>query len=257
MVVVFGILSRVCQCCNAIKMLFRGQSAVEWLIAHSWSILVVLSVGLVLFHLGVFDVEGTPRFEGLRAAGLQPVSGQVRLYSDGVMVLTVLNTRPYTMELEWVEVSPIADSGDVVRTDLNAVLTAGELGVFEVDASNIYSVSEASLILSLDASAVPSNVDFNICLNEVHSAGGQPSSPQVCGKALRIPVLDEQYGSSADCTLHQACSCEYDWDCPLECQVCGAPPGPPTYLCDNYYLCPPGTFCAKTESNPLGECVVA
>ena len=253
-------------------MLSRGQSAIEWLITHGWSILIVLSVGILLFHLGVFDVQATPRFEGLRAAGVQPVSDQVRLYSDGVMVLTVLNTRPYTMELEWVEVSPLADSSGVIRTDINAVLSAGELEVFEVNASNVYYISGASVFLLKSASAIgpetptttgpdtaviSSYVDFNFCMSEAHSAGGQFSSHQVCGKALRIPVVDEQYGLSADCTLHQACSCENDWDCPLWCQVCGAPGGPPTYLCDNFYLCPPGTFCAKTDDYPLGECVVA
>ena len=180
-------------------MLFRGQSAVEWLITHGWSILIVLSVGIFLFHLGVFDVEGTPRFEGLRAAGLQPVSGQVRLYSDGVMVLTVLNTRPYTMELEWVEVSPIADSGDVVRTDLNAVLTAGELGVFEVNAPNIYPGVGASVLLIPEVSAKSKTVDFHIWMKESYSAGGKTVSHVVSGTGYQIPYVEQTSpGGSVD-----------------------------------------------------------
>ncbi|MFH1788369.1 MAG: hypothetical protein ABH834_03200 [Candidatus Altiarchaeota archaeon] len=55
------------------------------MITHGWSVLIVLSVGMLLFHLGVFDTEAMPRFEGLRAAGVQPIPDQVHLYSDGVL----------------------------------------------------------------------------------------------------------------------------------------------------------------------------
>ena len=57
-----------------------GQSAVEWLMAHAWSILVVLSVSAVLFYAGVFETTARPRFEGLDAAGLRPIPEQVQLY---------------------------------------------------------------------------------------------------------------------------------------------------------------------------------
>ena len=236
----------------------RGQSAIEWLITHSWSILIVLSVGVLLFHLGVFDTQATPRFEGLRASGVQPVSDQVHLYSDGVMVLTVLNTRPYTMELEWVEVSPLADSSGVVRTDINAVLSAGELGVFEVNASNIYSVSGASVILPLDASAGSTHVDFHICINEAHSAGGQFSSDTVCGIARRIPVVELPESSDGCPPGHDSTDfpCSVNTDCPLTCQVCVMD------ICESYSMCAgisdatgiPHT-CKCTQDHRDGECV--
>ena len=234
--------------------------------------MVVLSVGLVLFHLGVFDAQAIPRFEGLRAAGLQPVSDQVRLYSDGVMVLTVLNTRPYTLEVEWVEVSPLVDVEDVIHTDVYAVLKAGELGVFEVNSSNIYFISGASVFLlksalaigpemstttSPDTALISSYADFHLCLKEAHSAGGQQSSNTVCGTAHNIPVLDEVFND--DCIEHGTCECETDDDCPLWCQTCDVLwTGLPTGNCDNYHDCSPygPLVCKRTVTHPEGECVL-
>ncbi|MFH1788367.1 MAG: hypothetical protein ABH834_03190 [Candidatus Altiarchaeota archaeon] len=241
-------------------MLSRGQAAVEWLITHGWSILIVLSVGILLFHLGVFEAEAVPRFEGLRAAGVQPVSDQVHLYSDGVLVLTVLNTRPYTMEVVWVEVSPVGDEGDVARTDLNAILKAGELAVFEVNASNIYTVSGASLSLAFAASAASSTVDFNLCLNEVHSGGGQLTSHTVCGKALKIPVVELPEGSGGCPPGHDLPSypCILNSDCPLSCQICVMD------ICESWSMCAAITDatgilhkCQCTVAHPEGECVPA
>ena len=135
-------------------MVDSGQSSVEWLMTHAWSIMLVLCVSAVLFYAGVFEASARPRFEGLDAAGLQPLPEQVQLYSDGVLVFTVLNTRPYSYTLEWVEVAPIADREDVIRTNLNAVLRSNQLGVFEVNASNLLgSIIEASIVSFEDVSA--------------------------------------------------------------------------------------------------------
>ncbi|MFH1788366.1 MAG: hypothetical protein ABH834_03185 [Candidatus Altiarchaeota archaeon] len=236
-------------------MLSRGQSAIEWLVTHGWSVLIVLSIGVLLFHLGVFDAEAVPRFEGLRASGVQPVSDQVHLYSDGVLVLTVLNTRPYTMEVHWVEVSPVDDENDVLRTDLNAILTQGELGIFYVNASNLNSVSEASVVFPLKASADDVSVDFRLCIKEGYSVGGQPASDTACGIAKNIPVLDEPSGL-VDCTVNDVCPCDTDDECPLVCQVCWWTPF--GNRCNNCVGCPmscAGDICAATAEHPEGECV--
>ncbi|MFH1788370.1 MAG: hypothetical protein ABH834_03205 [Candidatus Altiarchaeota archaeon] len=234
-------------------MRFRGQAAVEWLITHGWSILIVLSVGTVLFHLGVFDTQAMPRFEGLRAAGVQPVSDQVHLYSDGVLVLTVLNTRPYTMEVHWVEVSPIGDEGDVIRTNLNAVLKAGELGIFEVNASNIYSVSEALFFSPLGASAGSSYADFTLCIKEAYSAGGQSTSNKFCGTAWNIPVSEETISRTP------GNRCTSISDCDLACELCYFVPPDTEGDCEGFLGCVELGFeyhlCTITEAHPEGECI--
>ena len=170
------------------------------------------------------------------------------------MILTVLNNRPYTLEVEWVEVSPVADVEDVIRTGVYAVLKAGELGVLEVNASNIYDVSEGSLNLLFDASAALAHVDFNLCINEVNSAGGQLSNNTVCGTAHNIPVINERI---VDCRVHDACACETDDDCPLVCQRCWY--RPEGSRCDNQQGCPmsgAGDICKATDEHPEGECVL-
>ncbi|MFH1789314.1 MAG: hypothetical protein ABH834_08035 [Candidatus Altiarchaeota archaeon] len=199
----------------------RGQSAIEWLITHSWSILLVLCVSAVLFYAGVFEATARPRFEGLASSGVQPVSEQVQLYSDGVLVFTVLNTRPYPIRLEWVEVAPIADRDDVVRTDIGELIASGDVGVFNVNASNLVSVVGASVFFMPIVSAAGQFVDFIICWNESYIAGGKSSSRVVCGKAFRITHVSEPYHSEPEaCTGICNCPCTSDVDCPDPCQVC-------------------------------------
>lgn len=183
---------------------FKGQAALEWLITHAWSILIVLSVGATMFYLGVFEGSARPRFEGLQASGLQPVPDQVRLYSDGIMVFTVLNTRPYKHRLEFVVVAPIGDPGNIIQTVLNSVLGPGELGVFEINASNIYPVEESSVLVFSGVSAKSETVDFNVWMNESYTAGGKTISHVVSGTGHQIPY-DEQTspgGSDEECNTY-------------------------------------------------------
>lgn len=192
----------------------------------------------------------------MRAAGVQPIPDQVLLYSDGILILTVLNTRPYTLEVEWIEVAPIPDRDDVLRTDLNAVLRQGELGVFQVNASNVYSVSEASVVFPLDASAGLLYVDFYLCIAEAYSAGGQAGSHTVCGIAHNIEVQDKPYGgvSVMHCTRHLECDCTGPSECPLTCQGCSEVQVG-TYKCDNYISCGGDMFCMPSGDPPGGVCI--
>ena len=211
----------------------RGQSSLEWLITHAWSILVVLSVSAVLFYTGVFEASARAQFEGLDAAGLRPVPEHVKLYSDGVMVFTVLNARPYSVEFEWVEVAPIADSDDVIRTNINTLFRQGELGVFQFNASNLYPYASAGFLLPLDAAADNLYVDFHICFSEKSSAGGQQSSHTICGKAHNIRALDESY-------ITDGTPCMTDSECG-PCENCmndqGTGIGRCVYYCPLYYIC--------------------
>lgn len=215
---------------------------------HAWSIMIVLSVGAVMFYAGVFEAAGRPRFEGLHALGIQPIPDQVLMYSDGIIVLTVVNTKPYKHKLEFVEVAPIADRNDVIQTSINTYLTQGELGVFDVNGSNLLSgVIEASVLAPPGVSAKPGTVNFHICMKESYSVGGQPTSRTVCGKAWNIPA--EEGTSPADCKVHQACACTIDSDCSLVCQRCIGG------RCDNYIACGLLKVCTSTEFFPEGECV--
>ena len=214
----------------------RGQSALEWLMTHAWSIMIVLCVSAVLFYAGVFEATARPRFEGLASSGVKPVPEQVQLYSDGIMVFTVLNTRPYPIRLEWVEVAPIADKDDVLRTDLGELVQSGDLGVFEVNASNILVTVGASLFFIPSASAGGEFVDFIICWNESYVAGGSSKSHVVCGKGLRITVVSDDYNppTGDPCIDPDAhCPCETEFDCPLICQACV------DNKCDNKFFCMP------------------
>ncbi|MFH1789301.1 MAG: hypothetical protein ABH834_07970 [Candidatus Altiarchaeota archaeon] len=230
-------------------MFSRGQGAIEWLMTHAWSIIVVLSVSAVLFYAGVFEATARPRFEGLASSSIQPIPDKIQLYSDGVMVFTVLNTRPYSVEFEWLEVAPIADRDDIVRTTLNVVLKQGELGVFYVNASNLLSVSAASLSFLQAASAENPAVSFHVCLHESYSAGGQQSSRTFCGKGYNIQASTEQSPFAPDCTISGECACgAILGECPLWCQTCFEG------YCENYITCEgifgPGYMCIPLVEHP-------
>ena len=225
---------------------------------HAWSILIVLAVSAVLFYAGVFEATGRSRFEGLDALALRPVPEQVRMYSDGVVVLTVLNNRPYSVSLDWVEVAPIADKDDVVRTLVDGVVNHGDLGFFELNATNLLgSISEASLF-PIDVSAGESTVSFHICIRESHSGGGQLFEHTVCGKAWNIPVTETDFPDP--CVYPGAhCPCETNDDCPLWCQVCDESPGEGK-VCWNDHIdsscsSQPNYICVPKDDMYGAECV--
>lgn len=235
-----------------------GQSAVEWLMTHAWSIIIVLCLGLALSYLGIFDTRATPRFEGLQASSLQPIPDHVVMYSDGMMVLTVVNTKPYKIQFEWVDISPTADAEDVIRTNINTVIASGELMSFEVDATNIYPETEASLLAIQKKEGSSPNVDFTLCLHESFTAGGTSNEHTVCGKGKRIPVVaKDEAVECPPCALTATCLCGTTTDCPLDCQVCVGG------LCNDWEGCAELSFetganhiCVCTEAHPEGECVM-
>ena len=173
----------------------NGQSSVEWLMSHAWSIVVVLTVASVLVYVGVFEGSARPRFEGLNAAGVQPVGDQVKLYSDGVMVLTVMNKRPYSHNLEWVEVSPIIDKNDVIRTWLDDTIKQGDIKTYTVNATNLVPHISEGGILPIPEATAESTVDFWLCMKETHSAGGTTNTKTICGEGINIIVLREPHTS--------------------------------------------------------------
>ncbi|MFH1789315.1 MAG: hypothetical protein ABH834_08040 [Candidatus Altiarchaeota archaeon] len=259
-------------------MFSKGQSAIEWLITHSWSILLVLCVSAVLFYAGVFEATARPRFEGLASSGVQPVSEQVHLYSDGVLVLTVLNTRPYPIRLEWVEVAPIADREDVLRTDIGELISSGDIGVFDVNASNLLVSVGASVFFFPGAGASSQFVDFFICWNESYIVGGKSTSRVVCGKAWRIPYVSDPFSGGAyggggfthpypcDGPSGCPCYCLSEEDCLPNCEYCDntgpcadeSPFDPYNGCCwkcvDLCYPYGPDLMCKSTASQPDGEC---
>ena len=226
---------------------------------HSWAIMIVLSVSAVLFYAGVFDATARPRFEGLASSAVQPVPEQVKLYSDGVLVVTVLNTKPYSVEMDFVDVAPIADRNDVLRTLLGVALSQGELGVFELNGYNLYAqFAESSVLLFPWVVAGEKRVDFHICLNESFSVGGTVSSQVVCGIMRQIPVDDGPSHLIRNCDgPGDGLYCDDDTNCCLVCEAC--------YLgiCDDFYGCSEESeaageilTCTSTAAHPEGECLV-
>lgn len=242
----------------------KAQSSVEWFMGHAWSIVVVLTVASVLAYLGIFEGSARPRFEGLHAARVQPMPDQVQLYSDGVMIFTVMNNHPYSHKLEWVEVAPLLDKDDVIRTELNDVIKAGELKVYELDATNLLGgIYEASFIQLESVSAGQPLVDFNLCVRESYSAGGTDNSHIVCGRGMNIYVIEvedeEEESWPPGCIGPCQCPCETNDDCPLACWACNReePPGSCYGHCVD--TCGP-TFgwsfeCQQTGTHPEGECI--
>ncbi|MFH1788219.1 MAG: hypothetical protein ABH834_02415, partial [Candidatus Altiarchaeota archaeon] len=213
-------------------------------------------------------VTGRPRFEGLDALAMRPVPDQVKLYSDGVLVLTVLNTRPYSVQMDYVEVAPIADRNDVVRTNLNEVLRTNKLGFFEVNASNLLSsVYEASLLSLPEAVAGDSRVSFHIRFVESYLVGGKASSHTAEGKGINIPYMDAPSVDGDPCSLSPpgwTIPCGSGADCPLVCHWCSG--GGPEGLCGDECGNDPANCnpeagpgevckCVATEANPLGTCM--
>lgn len=164
-----------------------AQTAIEWLMSHAWVLIVVLSVGVALSYTGVFDVAARPRFEGLAASSVQPISDEVRMYSDGILVFTVLNTKPYNIHVEWVEVSPLANRDDTQRTLVDIIIGQGDIAILEVNASNVYSTAAASVLLPSSASATDL-VNFVICFREGYWGGAQVYKTH-CGTAKNIPLI--------------------------------------------------------------------
>ena len=237
----------------------NGQSALEWLMTHSWAVIVILLVGLTLAHLGFFEASARPRFEGLRAAGIQPIPGEVHLYSDGILVLTVQNTRPYSMRHEWVEIAPISNPEDRIRTTINGLLGQGDVGVYTINASNLAGTTAASILLTTSSEAKTTYTDFLYSHQETHVIpGGSPQTKTYTdAKAIQITTYSTAWvgetGSHSGCERHVECSCNEKSDCSLDCQDCI------DNVCDNYFECSGAvgnTVCWPTESSPNGECIV-
>ena len=227
---------------------------------HSWAVLVILLVGFTLAHLGFFEASAKPRFEGLRAAGIQPISGEVHLYSDGMLVLTVQNTRPYTMRHQWVEIAPISDPGDRIRTPLGALLGQGETGLYTINASNLAGSISASILLTTDGEAKTTYTDFLYSHAETHFIpGGNPQTKTfIDGKAIQIitystpspgGITTTTALGSLDCTIHRNCACDMPQG--FDCQVCHIG------FWDNYWSCsnPEGNDICWSGWPPEGACV--
>lgn len=227
---------------------------------HAWSIIIVLTVSAVLFYAGVFEAAGRPRFEGLAAASLKPIPDQVQLYSDGVLVLAVMNTKPYKFTFDWVEVAPIANQDDAIRTNLGGQIPQGGIEIYYVNGSNLLGgISEANIIMLPQAAAGTDTVDFYYRHQEsYHAAGSSGTYTTPWAKALQITVNLENSpggGGSCDCKKHRSCPCgEPPEDyCPqaFDCQVCF------DGFWDNYYSCsiPIGNDICWSDFPPLGACI--
>ena len=244
----------------------RAQSAIEWLMTHSWAVIVILLVGLTLNHLGFFEASARPRFEGLNAAGIQPMPAEVQLYSDGVLILTVRNTRPYTMRYDWVDIAPIGDPSDVIRTYLGNLLKQGDVGSYEINGTNLAGGSGASFQLLTDSSGKTTYTDFHITQQETHLIPGRdPETKTLNGKAWQITTYSTPHGGGGGvgggggggptgCQRHRACTCSEPQG--LTCQSCH------DGYWDNYEGCYDGEGAWPTEVcwnniQPTGSCILA
>lgn len=210
---------------------------------HSWAIIVVIVVGAALMQMGMFQTQASARFVGLQAASIQPVPDHVFIQSDGMLVLTVINIKPYTIHLGWVDISPIPDREDVIRTNLDADIPSGDMQSFEINASHIYPGSGASIIHFSGSVHAEENVEFNICLQESFTAGGSYISHEICGEAKNVPLREDD---EPECLVNTDCGlcefCNTNKNCMNSCigsEVCifgGAQIG---YICQVEELPPP------------------
>lgn len=171
------------------------------------------------------------------------------------MVLKVINTKPYKIQFGWVEIAPIGDQEDTIRTNINAFLEQGEIQEFEVNSSNIFQESEASLQLLPGQASANGFVGLHICIMESYKVGGSENAHTVCGRGNRVKTVDEKYDAEdedIDCRVHGACACDVMFpDCPLSCQFCFEG------LCDNYQACADGHVCVWNPENPTGFCMLS
>ena len=252
----------------------QGLSALEWLITHSWSIIIVLTVGAALYYLGVFEASASPKMLGFQSSALRPIPGQVQMYSDGIMVVTVINTRPHSVQLDWIEVAPIADKDDKIRTYVNDQLAQGAIGVYYINASNINGNSQSFIMIIPTSNAETITVDAHLTIQQTYSLAGKTYTLTSEGELRNIPV-SPQASQIQDCTRHRNCPCDTDADCPFSCQVCwdygtgkmcdnliGCPGGicgeigvcMPAVSCASSDECPPGSECVKLPGEPFGFC---
>ena len=244
---------------NELIMASKAQSALEWLMTHSWAVLVILLVGFTLAHLGFFEASARPRFEGLRAAGIQPIPSEVQLYSDGILVLIVQNTRPYSMRHDWVEIAPISDPGDRIRTTVNGFLGQGDVGTYTINASNLAGSITANMLLLKQAGGKTTYTDFLYSHQETHLIpGGDPQiKTYTDAKATQITTYSTPQGGGGGggswptgCQKHRKCDCGEPVE--LVCQECAGD------MWDNYKGClyisgDPEYFCWPKEEG--SECI--
>ena len=196
---------------------------------HAWSIIIVLTVSAVLFYAGVFEAAGRPRFEGLAASSLRPMPEQVQLYSDGILVLAIANTKPYKFTFDWVEVAPIANQDDMIRTNLGGEIPQGGIGIYYINGTNLLGgISGAAVFMLPAAAAGEDTVDFHYRHQEsYHAAGSSNTYTTPWAKAHQITVNPENSPSGSGggsgsgltgCQRHRACECTEPQG--LVCQGC-------------------------------------
>ena len=223
--------------------------------------MIVLCVSAVLFYAGVFESTAKPLFEGLDSSAVKPVPEQAVLYSDGVLVLTVMNTRPYSVQITYVDVAPIADRDDVLRTPIDVLIKHGELVVINVNASNVQqSVSNALIPLAPNVFAKKNKVknkeknkvNFHICFQEEHSSSGKIKTNVHCGVFKNIMVGAEPFLGFKECVSAELCY--DDSDC-CGCELCSlfGEDSDEGGVCNDF--CAVDETCESTLQNPDGECV--
>ena len=236
--------------------------------SHAWASL--LSCLPALFY-SILVCSRQRRNRGLMASKhtpLQPHPDEIVFHSDGVLIMTVMNTRPYTVELEWVEIAPLVDEENTIRTNINSVISQGDAATYNVNGSNILPPAEASVLAIPLSSAANTTVSVHMCVSLLFSARGSNHQQIFCEEAIKIAYIIEHYvgGGGGISTCFDplgVCPCEDVGDCPLsncrsscvigQCEdgcynhpdeLCGPLPDP---LC-SYCACVP------TAGEPLGEC---
>ena len=168
----------------------RAQSAMEWLMTHSWAVLVVMTVGLAMFHLGVFDTTATPSIKGFSGGGPRPLAGQVQYYRDGIMMLTLVNPYDRSVRLEWIDVAPLSDRSDRLKTYIGDDLDAGEIGIYYVNASNVHPAGSA-FIVPLEEASGDQSVSCAVWIRWGLRVGDRTSLHLTTGEIYNAPYVDQ------------------------------------------------------------------
>ena len=253
----------------------KGQSSVEWLMTHAWAVLVVLAVGIAFFQLGLFQTQATTQVTGFEKTALQPVPDNIKFYTNGLLIIEITNTRPYNVEIEFIEVSPLIDKEDVIRTNIEELVEGAGYLQLMVNASNLVEGAGSSVLFMQEINAGKSKVDAQICMQFESNLGGKTQASLDCGEITNLevsnPEEEDTCGDSACNLVTNDCWPNGCFDCqaldestrismglPVHCGVCMNMCFPPGERC--YY--PGETICLGIEPESCyevsenGECFV-
>ena len=106
------------------------------------------------------------------------------------MMLTLVNPYDRTVRLEWVDVAPLADKTDRLKTYIGEDLGAGDIGVYYVNASNVHP-GDTAMILPIQQAEAAMSVSCAVWISWSIKVGSRLSEHVTAGEIFNAPYVDE------------------------------------------------------------------